>query len=147
MTQQAQPPAPSGYEFSEAQNLTFSVLASRMKFLGILNLVFAVFIGLFAVLALFSSPLTLVVSGPQVALMVVMGLWMMNASSSFRMIINTKGSDINHLMTAMEALRKLYNLQFWLTIAVLILFVVGFLIAISMGVFAAAAMSGEVPGT
>ncbi|MEK7748606.1 MAG: hypothetical protein AAB269_00960, partial [Bacteroidota bacterium] len=99
------------------------------------------------VLALFSSPLTLVVSGPQVALMVVMGLWMMNASSSFRMIINTKGSDINHLMTAMEALRKLYNLQFWLTIAVLALFVVGFLIAISMGVFAAAAMSGEGPGT
>jgi len=146
MTQQAQPSSPSGYEFSEAQNLTFSVLASRMKFLGILNLVFAVFIGLFAVLALFSSPLTIVVSGPQVALMVVMGLWMMNASSSFRMIIGTKGSDINHLMTAMEALRKLYNLQFWLTIAVLALFVVGFLIAISMGVFAAAAMSGEGPG-
>ncbi len=147
MTQQAQPPAPSGYEFNEAQNLTFRVLASRMKFLGILNLVFAVCIGLFAVLAAFGSPLTIVVSGPQVALMVVLGLWMMNASSSFRMIIDTKGSDISHLMTAMEALRKLYNLQFWLTIAVLVLFLVGFLIAISMGVFAAAAMSGEVPGT
>lgn len=143
MTQQAQQATQPGYEFTEAQNLTFGVLASRMKFLGILNLVFAVFIGLFAILALFSSPLTIVVSGPQVAMLVVLGLWMMNASSSFRMIVETHGQDISHLMTAMDALRKLYNLQFWLTIAVLIVFVIGFLLAISMGVFAAAAMNGE----
>lgn len=143
MTQQAQQAAQPGYEFTEAQNLTFGVLASRMKFLGILNLVFAVFIGLFAILVLFSSPLTIVVSGPQVAMFVVLGLWMMNASSSFRMIVETHGQDITHLMTAMDALRKLYNLQFWLTIAVLIVFVVGFLLAISMGVFAAATMNGE----
>ena len=144
MTQQAQPAAPSGYEFNEAQNMTFGVLASRMKFLGILNLVFAVLIGLFSVYALFNdSPLTIVVAGPQVAMLVVLGLWMMNASSSFRMIVDTRGHDVTHLMTAMDALRKLYNLQFWLTIAVLIVFVIGFLLAISMGVFAAAAMNGE----
>ncbi len=136
MSQPAQ--ASSGYEFTDAQNMTFSVLASRMKFLGILNMVFAVFIGLFAILALFGSPLTIVVSGPQVAMLVVLGLWMMNASSSFRMIVDTHGQDISHLMTAMEALRKLYNLQFWLTIAVLIVFLIGFLLALSMGVFAAA---------
>ena len=144
MTQQAQPAAQPGYEFNEAQNMTFGVLASRMKFLGILNLVFAVLIGLFSVYALFNdSPLTIVVAGPQVAMLVVLGLWMMNASSSFRMIVETRGQDITHLMTAMDALRKLYNLQFWLTIAVLIVFVIGFLLAISMGVFAAAAMNGE----
>jgi len=143
MTQQAQQAAQAGYEFTDAQNMTFNVLASRMKFLGVLNMVFAVCIGLFAILALFSSPLTIVVSGPQVAMLVVLGLWMMNASSSFRMIVDTRGQDISHLMTAMEALRKLYNLQFWLTIAVLVVFVIGFILAISMGVFAAAAMSGE----
>ncbi|MBI3005606.1 MAG: hypothetical protein HYY49_09360 [Ignavibacteriales bacterium] len=135
--------AATGYEFTDAQNMTFGVLASRMKFLGILNMVFAVCIGLFAILALFSSPLTIVVSGPQVAMFIVLGLWMMNASSSFRMIVETHGQDISHLMTAMESLRKLYNLQFWLTIAVLVVFVIGFLFALSMGVFAAAAMNGE----
>ena len=142
MTQQAQQAVPSGYEFNEAQNMTFGVLASRMKFLGILNLALAVLVGLFSVLALFASPLTIVVSGPQVAMLVVMGIWMVNASSSFRMIVDSHGQDITHLMTAMDALRKLYNLQFWLTIAVLVLFVVGFLFAISMGVFASAAMNG-----
>ena len=144
MTQQAQQAVPSGYEFNEAQNMTFGVLASRMKFLGILNLALAVLVGLFSILALFASPLTIVVSGPQVAMLVVMGIWMVNASSSFRMIVDSHGQDITHLMTAMDALRKLYNLQFWLTIAVLVLFIVGFLILISMfGVFAAAAMNGE----
>jgi len=142
MTQQAQQAVPSGYEFNEAQNMTFGVLASRMKFLGILNLALAVLVGLFSILALFASPLTIVVSGPQVAMLVVMGIWMVNASSSFRMIVDSHGQDITHLMTAMDALRKLYNLQFWLTIAVLVLFVVGFLFAISMGVFASAAMNG-----
>jgi hypothetical protein len=43
-------------------------------------------------------------------LYVLIGAWTRNASSSFKSIVDTKGSDIAHLMEGLGSLSKLYQL-------------------------------------
>lgn len=49
------------------------------------------------------------------------------------MIVETSGNDIAHLNNALESLRKLYNLQFWLLVVMIVLFIVGLIVGIGGG--------------
>ncbi len=133
MTQPA-PQAQTMYEFSPAQNETIRVLASRMKFVGIFYIVIAVLFGVCGLLALFFLPPVGLVYCLVTVLYLLIGIWTNNASSSFKMIVETKGSDITHLMSALESLRKLYNLQFWLLIVSIVVFVLAIVIALVVGI-------------
>jgi hypothetical protein len=113
---------PTGYEFSPAQNLTIQVLAQRMKFMGILYMFFGGLMVIWGViLILLKAPVQSIVAFAEVALFVFMGLWNYKGADSFQMIVQTEGSDVSHLMNALEDLRKIYNLQYWLMIVVLVL--------------------------
>lgn len=118
-------PKPAGYEFTVAQNTTIQGLASRMKFIGILYLVFGGLVALGTIWLLTRSLPQGFVGCLEVALFGFMGLWTAKAAGSFRMIVQTKGNDIAYLMNALEDLRKIYNLQVWLFIIVLALLAVG----------------------
>jgi hypothetical protein len=109
MTQQA-----SAFEFSDVQNDVISRLSGRMKFVGIFYIVVGAMMGLGTVAMLFVMPPIAVIYGLVTAAEILIGLWTNNAASSFRMITSTQGNDIGYLMNAIESLRKLYNLQFWL---------------------------------
>lgn len=111
MTQQA-----SAFEFSDVQNDVISRLSGRMKFVGIFYIVVGAMMGLGTVAMLFVMPPVAVIYGLVTAAEILIGLWTNNAASSFRMITSTQGNDIGYLMNAIESLRKLYNLQFWLLI-------------------------------
>ena len=103
------------YEFTQAQNQTLQILGSRMKWVGILIIVIGAVSGLRGILGLAEGSAALVVIISAV-IYILIGIWTRNAGSSFSLIVETAGSDIPHLMDALESLRKLYNLAFWLMI-------------------------------
>lgn len=139
MTQQA-----SAFEFSDVQNDVISRLSSRMKFVGIFYIVVGAMMGLGTVAMLFIMPPVAVIYGLVTAAEILIGLWTNNAASSFRMITSTQGNDVGYLMNAIESLRKLYNLQFWLLIGGIALCV---LVVIAVLVGGLAFMSQMAPTT
>lgn len=122
------------YEFGPEQNETIRILASRMKFVGIFYIVIGVLMGIAGLVALAMMPLFgavyLLMTIPQV----LIGIWTTRAATSFRMIVESAGSDIQHLSNALDSLRKLYTLQFWILIVVIAFFVLGLLFSIIGGV-------------
>jgi hypothetical protein len=52
----------------------------------------------------------------------LLGVWTRNAAGSFKKIVETKGSDISHLMEAVSALNKMYSLVYTLIVIGLLLF-------------------------
>ncbi|MDP2885743.1 MAG: hypothetical protein Q8P51_12070 [Ignavibacteria bacterium] len=102
-----------------------------MKFVGIFYVIASVLMGLAGLVALFIAPLIgvlyLILLTPQL----LIGIWTINAASSFKLVVDTRGHDIPHLMNALTSLRKLYTLMFWLLIVALAFMVV----AIAAGIF------------
>jgi hypothetical protein len=138
---QEQPKAQLPYEFTAAQDDIIRALAGKMKFVGIFYIVASCFMGLAGLVALFFSPpvgvLYLVLLIPEL----LIGIWTINAAQSFKLVVETKGRDIPHLMAALTALRKLYTIMFWLLIAALALV----LLAIAAGILLWTL--GIIPGT
>src|SRR5581483_3499046 len=96
------------YEFSADQNKLLSILSSKMTFVGLFGLA----IGILVIIAgvIHRRP-GAILSG---AFYAVFGIWTHRAGVSLRHIVDTEGSDIQHLMYAIEDLRKLYTVQYWI---------------------------------
>jgi len=137
---QPKAPQPAGYEFSSSQNVTMQVLASRMKALGLIYMIFGGVVGLGGIFMLFQAGLNAIVLLLETALFGFMGFWNYNGAGSFRLIVDTRGNDISHLMNGLEQLKKIYNLQYWLMIVMLILVA----LAIVAMIFFAGATAGRV---
>jgi hypothetical protein len=60
----------------------------------------------------------------------LIGIWTLNAGKSFRLVVDTKGHDIPHLMNALNSLRKLYTLMFWILIIGLVFIVIAIVAAV-----------------
>jgi hypothetical protein len=120
------------YEFSTEHNTLFSNLASKLRTVGITFIVLGV---LQSFLALINSGtfgiLTGVAGG---VLFAVIGVLMVNAAGSFKLIVDTEGQDINNLMQALRSLLSMYTIQFWalvVSILLVLLVVVQAVIALS----------------
>ncbi len=124
------PDQTTGYEFTPEQDATIQLLAKRMKFIGILNMVFAGMMTIGGLFVMFKFPGQAIVAFAEVALFAFMGIWNYKGAASFQLIVQTTGNDIAHLMEALTDLKKIYNLQYWLMIIVLILVVVGIIAAV-----------------
>jgi len=138
MTQAAQ-----AYEFDAQQDQIISMLASRMKALGIVTIAMGALVGVCTLFVLINAFLPGLFIGGETAVVLLIGIWTYQASKSFRMIVDTKGQDMMHLMSALESLRKLYNLQFWLLIAGIIIFVIAIILAVVVGAGAFMSMQGQ----
>lgn len=104
------------HKFSRAEQDIIYELASKMKYVGIFNLISVGILGLMGLIMLFVKPLIGVIYLLCVIPGVFMGIWTMDASNSFKMMIDIEGTEIIDLMSALDSLRKLYNLQFWMII-------------------------------
>jgi hypothetical protein len=104
------------YEFKPQENQIIGELAAKMHFVGLFMLAVGVLVIVIGVYPL-------VHAGPIVTgtLASVVGLWTQRASVSLKSVVYTEGHDISHLIAALEDLRKLYSLQFWLLIMGLVL--------------------------
>jgi hypothetical protein len=113
------------YEFKPQENKIIGELAGKMHFVGLFLLAVGLLVIAIGVVpkdhgvGLHVGP---IISG---ALTALVGLWTQRASVSLKSVVYTEGNDISHLISALEDLRKLYSLQFWLLILALVLAVLG----------------------
>ena len=104
----------SEYEFSNVQNGVIGELASKMRFAGLMGMVFGV---LLAATSLAPVVLARTLSGINWANLVaggaslVIGVWTRGAAGHFQNIVDTEGNDIGNLMTALDELRRAYAIQ------------------------------------
>ena len=120
------------YEFNKDHNTLFSNLASKLRTVGITFIVLGV---LQSFLALINKGtfgiITGVVGG---ILFAVIGVLMVNAAGSFRLIVDTEGQDIENLLQALRSLLSMYTVQFWalvVSVALVLLVVIQTIIALS----------------
>lgn len=116
---------PTGYEFDAAQNEVIGTLARRMRWVGRFLVALAVVAGIAGVITLGEDPVASIEAIIQGALVLVVAIWTLRASSSFDLVVQTEGSDIPNVMAALGELKKLYTLQYWLIIIAIVLVVVG----------------------
>jgi hypothetical protein len=108
------------FEFTAAQNETIRLLSSRMKWVAIFQMFSGIGAGIGAI-ALFARRQEGYALALTAVLLFVVGLYTYNASRGFSKIVTTVGADITHLMEAIWSLKSLYNIQFWLIMAYLII--------------------------
>ena len=113
--------APKEYEFAEADNLRLMELHQKMSWVGWASCVFGL-VGLTSLgVGLIRSGtqnLTLVLPlGVFSFVVLVTGAWTYKGALEFKGIAATEGSDISHLMKAVESLRKIYRLLYWVILA------------------------------
>ena len=108
------------FEFTAAQNETIQVLSHRMRWVGGFQIISGIGVLVAGIVAFARGhegyPLLLTA-----ALLLVIGFYTTSASKSFSDIVQTVGADITHLMDAVRTLKSLYNVQFWLVIAYLVI--------------------------
>jgi hypothetical protein len=131
----AKPAAPS-YEFTMVQDEVIRALSKKMNFVGYFYIVASVMVGLAGLGLMFVNFLVGFVYMIFLTPELLIGIWTLNAGKSFRLIVDTKGQDIAYLMSALNSLRKLYTLMFWILIiglVFMVLAVVGAILLISSG--------------
>jgi hypothetical protein len=104
------------YEFTSEENTICSKLAKYMKYTGLLFIFLGVLIGIFCGLTIVKSPYHGIAYLLQTILVVTIGVWTNSASYSFRLIVETAGNDMDNLMDALNTMRRLYTIQFFLSI-------------------------------
>jgi hypothetical protein len=117
-------PAEKQYEFKPNENKVIGGLAWRMHFVGL----FLVFMGMIIIgIGVVTAGHVAIRVGPIISgsLTCLVGLWTQRASVSLRNVVTTEGRDISHLIDALDDLRKLYSLQFWLFMLGLLLAATG----------------------
>jgi steroid 5-alpha reductase family enzyme len=111
------------------QNLVLGDLAFRMRAVGDALMGLAL---LLVVLAVFGAGSSLIEAQAGIVLALI-GFWSYRAGTELRRVARTEGSDVQHLMNALGEIRKLYDLQFWIFLAVALLLAVSLLVAITGG--------------
>jgi hypothetical protein len=102
------------YEFKPQENKIIGELAAKMHFVGLFLLASGLLVIGIGVVVHHYGP---IISG---TLFCVVGLWTQRASVSLKSVVYTEGNDISHLISALEDLRKLYSLQYWLLVLALL---------------------------
>ncbi len=134
-------PVPPLYEFTQAQNDIIRSLSRKMMFVGIFYVIASGLVGIAGLIALFVMPVVGLVYLILLIPELLIGIWTIHAAHSFRLVVDTRGHDIPHLMGALTSLRKLYTLMFWLLVVAVIVMV----LAVAAGIILWT--MGLIPGT
>jgi hypothetical protein len=124
------------YEFTEQQNQVIKGLAQGMAVVAIPFIVLGVLYTIAFVLNVIRCfqdpghiPATFLLALVTV-LVFALGVWQRRASESFKNVVHTQGSDIPHLMDALDNLRKMYRVLSTIVIAYLLLVLIALVAAI-----------------
>jgi hypothetical protein len=103
------PPPRAPYEFSDIDRENLSGLAASASFVGVCLVLIGGLMGVFGAGALYAG-FTLVgacmLAGAVAA--ITEGWWTMSAGRSLTALVVTRGRDVDHLMAAVEQLRRLF---------------------------------------
>jgi len=119
------------YEFDRSQNELILDLSNKMRFVSYFLIAGGILTTIIGLLGL--NPGVIV----QAVVDILIGVWTLNAASSFKLIVDTEGNDIVNLMGALGGLRKLYRLQYWLLIIALVFMAIALVLAIIAGIVGA----------
>jgi hypothetical protein len=121
------------YEFNNEQSAVILDLASGLRIVGFLLLL----VGVFQAIGLITTIVRIGLQGPLVgaALLIAaaaliylsLGWWFRSSAEGFIAVVGTQGKDIDHLMDALNELRKPFALIRTLIVAYAILILVGML--------------------
>lgn len=124
------------YEFNESQNQLILDLSKKMMFVSY----FLIAIGALGAITGFINILQGAEGGfsgiVQGVILLVTGIWTINAAKAFQLIVDTQGNDIENLMGALGQLRKLYTLQYWLFLIAVIFMAIALILALIFGIAA-----------
>ncbi|MBD2742784.1 hypothetical protein [Coleofasciculus sp. FACHB-1120] len=120
------------YEFDQTQNQLIRDLAQKMRFVSYFLIALGVLLVIDGIVSIRKGEIGGIVSG---VVQIVIGFWTSKAASSFQLIVNTQGSDMENLIGALGELRKLYTLQYWLILIAVIFVAVALIMALVFGVF------------
>ncbi len=115
------------YEFNQSQNELILDLSNKMRFVSYFLIAGGVLATMIGLLGL--NPGVII----QAVVDILIGVWTLNAASSFKLIVDTQGNDIVNLMGALGGLRKLYRLQYWLLIIALVFLAIALVLGIIAG--------------
>jgi len=119
------------YEFTDTQNILLDDLAKKMRFVAyFLISIGAINIGYSMIVSNFFSFGSGLVS-------LVIGGWTIKSASSFKLMVDTEGKDITNLMEALNQLQKLYGLQFWMFMLLLVFIPIAVIRSVMAGGFGA----------
>lgn len=149
----------SRYEFTEVQNRQIGSLARKMRLVGLVAVVLGVvelILGILLLIYAFRDQLpaevlrripedtlkqlpppsqlwsVVVQAGASGLIFLLIGLWTRTAAAEFQQIVNTTGSDVSHLMSALASLHKMYSLLYTL----IIVGILAFLLSIGLLLYA-----------
>jgi hypothetical protein len=134
MTAPPRPPEPAlsqvaregGYEFIDANKESFRALAASMSFVGVCTMLFAALSCIFFAGELYAGFLLGAIGmAALAALCVATAWWMMSAGRALSALVGTRGRDVEHLMAAVEQLRRFFGLARVVIVAVAIVLVAG----------------------
>ncbi|HEX8201867.1 MAG TPA: hypothetical protein VF590_15430 [Isosphaeraceae bacterium] len=120
---------PAQFEFGAAENRVFEDLAAKLRFVGVTTTLIGGLIGLYGLFGLLATLHRGVAAAPLLVvlgaglLIGVIGLWTRRAGVEFRLVAETTGKDITHVMGALENIHRLYVAQYWILLAALGFFV------------------------
>jgi hypothetical protein len=126
------------YEFTDQQNRVIDQLARNMRVVAVfLTVIGVLYIVAFAaaVIHAFAAPVAIgqaALFGIATLLYLAIGKWTNAAALAFDGVVRTTGSDISHLMAALDNLRKLYVLMGTIIKVYVALIVIGLIILVVM---------------
>jgi hypothetical protein len=115
------------YEFSDQENHQINDLASKMRFVGLMGIIFGVILVLGGLAACAGGSKTAgngIGNFLQGIFAILVGVWTRSAAAAFQRIVDTQGNDVFNLMGALGELRRIYGLQRVLLIILIVLMVV-----------------------
>lgn len=110
-----------------------------MNFVGTLMIVGAILAFIGGVLALVAAAsqgrfdFGAIIQG---VFLLLTGIWTRNAAQAFNRVVSTTGSDIENIMGALGELRKLYTLQYWLIVIMLVALAITLILSLLATLFA-----------
>ncbi|WRH68403.1 MAG: hypothetical protein RSE13_09475 [Planktothrix sp. GU0601_MAG3] len=121
------------YEFNESQNQLILDLSKKMMFVSYFLIASGVLGAISGIIMLLNGGFGGLVQG---VILLVTGIWTINAAKAFQLIVDTQGHDIENLMGALGQLRKLYTLQYWLFLMAVIFMAISLIMIIVFGIAA-----------
>ena len=129
----------ANYEFSSEQNEIIQSLAKKMRFIGGVLIAMAMIYFAAAIFPFTRAAIpgwygigSICAHSIAGVLYLALGIFTTKAASSFRLIVQTQGNDINNLMDALAYLLKNYRIQYWVIITAMVMLVAALGIVIFM---------------
>lgn len=132
------PPTHPQTEFDAQQNRLLGELAANMQWVAmpliLIGIMYAV-VAVSGIVEAFRKPeilVTVLFLALAMLFYLALGIWTQRAADAFRKVATTTGSDITHLMEALENLRKKYSLLSLLVKIYVVFAIIGLVIILVM---------------